>query len=255
MNLFKHYIIYRLKAKGRHGIHSPFIYAFVNDCLSTKVDKNFLSIRKKLFKILNKDQSIIEITDFGAGSKKLGNQRKISDIFKTSSSYGKYSELLYKLSNFYAPSTILELGTSLGIGTIHLQSGNLTSKITTIEGCKNTLFVAKKNINFFNLKSIVTINSTFDDFFTNNCQSSFDLVFIDGHHDGIALKKYLEKLKPYTHNETIFILDDIRWSASMYSSWTEIINDSYFHVSIDLFRMGIVVPRKQQEKEHFIINL
>lgn len=256
MNLLKHYINYRLKAKGRHGIHSPFVYSFVNECLYTKVDKNFLSVRKKLFKILKKDLSTIEITDFGAGSKKLGKQRKISDIFKTSSSHGKYGQLLYKISCYYSPNTVLELGTSLGIGTIHLQGGNPNSKITTIEGCNTTLTVAKKNMKFFDFQSITTINSTFDTFFRHhNNSTTFDLVFIDGHHNGSALKNYIEQLKPITHNETIFILDDIRWSDSMFSSWEEICNDSYFNVSIDLFRMGIIIPRKQQVKEHFIIKL
>lgn len=255
MNLFKHYISYRLHAKGKHSIHSPFIYTFINECLSTKVDKIFLSKRKNIFKLLKKNNSAIEISDFGAGSKKLGKTRKVADIFKTSSSKGKYSLLLYRLSFFYSPQEILELGTSLGIGSIHLKSGNLNSNVTTIEACKNTLEIAKNNFNFLNLESITAINSTFDNYLKDNIEEKFDLVFIDGHHDGSAMIQYLEKLKSYTHNETIFILDDIRWSDSMYANWKKIIEDPYFHVSIDFFRMGIVIPRSQQTKEHFILKL
>lgn len=254
MNLFKHYIQYRLKAKGIHGIHSPFVYAFVNECLCTKIDKKFLSKRKILFKILKNNPLILEINDFGAGSKKLGYKRKVSDIFKTSSSRGKYSLLLYKLSSFYSPEHIVELGTSLGIGAIHLKAGNVKTKLTTIEACGNTLTAARKNFKFFDFESIHSIHSTFDDFFRQNDHPIYDLVFIDGHHDGKALERYLEQLKSHTHNETIFILDDIRWSDSMFLSWTKIINDPHFHVSIDLFRMGIIIPRIQQEKEHFTIK-
>lgn len=255
MNLFKHYINYRLHAKGRHNIHSPFVYTLINECLSAKVDKIFLSKRKNIFKLLKKNNSTITIADFGAGSKKLGKVRKVSDIFKTSSSQGKYSILLYKISSYYSPKHILELGTSIGIGSIHLQTGNPTCNLTTIEACKNTLELAKANFSLLNLKSINTIHSTFDDFFTSDIKEKFDLVFVDGHHNGDALIKYIEKLKIHTHNDTIFIIDDIRWSESMYVSWKKITEDNYFHVSIDFFRMGIVIPRNQQTKEHFILKL
>lgn len=38
MNLhtFTAYIQYRLQAKTRHGIHSPFVYAFIDNCLGVK---------------------------------------------------------------------------------------------------------------------------------------------------------------------------------------------------------------------------
>ncbi len=38
MNLhsFTAYIQYRLRAKTRHGIHSPFVYAFIDNCLGLK---------------------------------------------------------------------------------------------------------------------------------------------------------------------------------------------------------------------------
>lgn len=33
---FTAYIQYRLRAKTRHGIHSPFVYAFIDNCLGVK---------------------------------------------------------------------------------------------------------------------------------------------------------------------------------------------------------------------------
>lgn len=34
------YIRYKLKAKTRHGIHSPFVYAFIDNCLAKKSAQN-----------------------------------------------------------------------------------------------------------------------------------------------------------------------------------------------------------------------
>ena len=57
------------------------------------------------------------------------------------------------------------------------------------------------------------------------------------------------------HNDTMIILDDIRWSSSMINAWKEITSSIDYHVSIDLFRMGIILPRKQQIKQHFVLKL
>ena len=255
MNIGFEYIKYRWKAKNRHGIHSPFVYTFTDKCLIIKPDANSLSLIDKIVKRLKADSRFIEVSDFGAGSKKMGKQRKVSNILATSSSKGKYGKLLYQLSNYYKPNQILELGTSLGIGTLHLQLGHPTSKVTTVEACPNTRAEAKKSFDEVNLDKINSIHATFDTFFSAAVDTTYDLVFVDGHHDGDALLTYMNHLKSITHNETIFVLDDIRWSDSMLNAWNKIVGDDHYHVTMDLFRMGIVVPRHQQEKEHFTIRL
>lgn len=255
MNIIFEYINYRWNAKGRHGTHSPFVYDFTDKCLKIPIDSTFDIKRKTLFKELKSNYSTIQIEDFGAGSKYLGNERKISQIFKTSSSKGKYGDLLYKLTKYYQPKTILEFGTSLGIGTIHLAFGNPTSSLITVEACSETRNQALKNIKSFDNANVQSQLTTFDSFLETYEGGTFDLVFVDGHHDGEALKKYMMKLENFTHNDTIFILDDIRWSESMLEAWNWFVQHPDYHVTMDLFRMGIVVKRPQQVKEHFIVKL
>ena len=246
-------IKYYLAAKGRHGIHSPFAYDFIDQCVRIKLDDEFIKKRNLVYSTLIHSSKVISIQDFGAGSKKMGNKRLVSSIFKNSSSKGKYADLLYRISNFYKPNNILELGTSLGIGTIHLQGGHDNSSITTIEACEETLKIAEESFEKFNFKVTSKLNK-FDEYISSLKEEKFDLIYIDGHHDGIALKRYIEKLLPHIHNETLLLLDDIRWSNSMLKAWEELKKSELFHVSIDLFRMGILTPRKQQAKEHFVFR-
>ena len=255
MNLALEYIKYRWNSKGRHGTHSPFVYDFVDKCMQISLDENFLEEREKLFKSLKADNRTITIEDFGVGSKKLSNERQISQLFKTSSSKGKYGNLLYQLSAFYKPKRILEFGTSLGIGSIHFSKGNSDSNIGTVEACRATRNEALGNFSKLNCKNIESIHTTFSSFLESYSGEKFDIVFIDGHHDGTALKNYLELLNPHTHNDTLFILDDIRWSNSMFSAWKEICNSQDYHVTMDLFRMGIILKRMQQVKEHFVVTI
>lgn len=254
MNLGLEYIKYQWKAKRRHGVHSPFIYELTDKCFRTPVSNDLKINLSIIASKLKSDSRSIRITDFGAGSKKMNNIRKVRSIYKTSSSKGKFGKILFQLVNYYKPEKVLEFGTSMGLGAICLASGNHKTNVTTIEGCPNTFAIAQENFKGTELTNIESLNMTFNDYINTLTDEIFDLVFIDGHHDGTALKDYLERLQDHTHNNTIFILDDIRWSDSMFEAWNEIQSDSRYHVTIDLFRMGMILRRPEQEKEHFVIR-
>lgn len=207
----------------------------------------------KLFSELSNNPKTLKIKDFGAGSHKLGNERKVADIFKTSSSKGKFGRLLFQLMRSYNLKSALEFGTSLGVGSYHLYLGKPDAQITTIEACPETAAFSRNNL-ADKTKSIRFIESTFNDYLAKNEIQQFDLIYVDGHHDGSALLEYMGKLEAYSHNDTFFLLDDIRWSDSMFEAWNQLRQSDKYHVSIDLFRMGILVPRKQQQKEHFVLK-
>ncbi len=97
-------------------------------------------------------------------------------------------------------------------------------------------------------------NSTFQDYFKEPNKELFDLVFIDGHHDGNSLIEYLRLLEKNTHNDTIFILDDIRWSNDMFSAWKKISSDKQYHLTIDFFKMGLLIRQETKQKEHFVLR-
>lgn len=243
-----------LKSKGRHGIHSPFVFNFVDNCLTTKVDKNFLSARKKWLQTIKKDRERFKITDLGAGSKQMRSTRSVAGLAKNASSKGLYGEILWKIAHYYQPALMLEFGTSIGTGSIHLKSGNPDSHLVTVEGCDQILSKAMKQFDYWNLSGITTICSSFNDFIKLPALGKYDLIFLDGNHSGEATLEYVNALFAQSHSQTIFILDDIRWSDDMWDCWNQLVTDPRFHVSIDLGRMGLLWRREEQTKEHFVLR-
>jgi predicted O-methyltransferase YrrM len=256
VNLIVEGIKYQLHAKKRQGIHSPFIYDLVDKGLTHKVSIEHKRILKAFDLTQQHDTRVIHITDLGAGSRKLSTQRTIKDIHRVSSSGKRYGRLLYLLCKHYKPLHILELGSSLGRGTLAMHLGHPEAQITTIEGSAEIAAIARENINEFatNRTNIEVISSSFSTYLSELGNASFDLVYIDGHHEGEALRNYLDQIMPYTHEQTLFLLDDIRWNDDMFKTWNELIFIEHFHVSIDFFRMGMLSQRNSQAKEHFTLS-
>lgn len=253
MNLLYEFIKYKWQAKGRHGIHSPFVYDFIEKVLKHKLNSKELHQANEYHNFLQRCDIEIEFNEFGAGSKSLNKTRRIKDMFALSSSKGKYGQLLYSIVKHYKPEKIVEFGTSLGVGTLHMHLAHKSAEITTIEGCNNTHAFTLKNFPLNN-PNVNFILSSFEAFCAQGEKNYYDLIFIDGHHDGKFLLRYLSQLDEQTHDNTLLILDDIRWSKSMFDAWKSLIADKKYHVSIDLFRVGILVKKPDQAKEHFILK-
>ena len=255
MNIGFEFIKYSLIAKGRHGIHSPFVYNLIDQVLRKPISEEVKSRQNRLFKALKNDDSIINFEEFGAGSKHLKKKRSVKQIVAINSTKNKYGDLLYRLMEAYKPMNVLEFGTSIGCGTLQLHWGNPEAQLISIEACKETYEFAKKTMAQHQISNqIQLINSTFNDFLEEKILVKFDLVFIDGHHDGKCLIDYVKKLEEHTHNDTIFILDDIRWSMDMLNAWNTLANDDQYHLSIDFFKMGVLIRQSNKRKEHFILR-
>lgn len=254
----KSYLKFLWNSKNEHGVHSPFVFDLVTKCFYDKKQYPAYSILKKYRKSLLENTNTIEVTDFGAGSRVFkSNTRAINQIAKTAGISSKRAKLLFRITNYFQPVSVLEVGTSLGLATSALSLGNTKSKITTLEGCENTLAVAQKQFGTFDLTNINSVATEFNSFLTNAKlpTPNFQLIYFDGNHSKQATLNYFELLLPTITNETVWIFDDIHWSADMSSAWETIKNHPKVTVTIDTFQWGIVFFRVEQEKEHFVIRV
>jgi predicted O-methyltransferase YrrM len=251
------YSKFLFKSTHKHGVHSPFVFDIIINVFDRKIKlKTFhehLLFRKKL--LANKSQ--ISVTDFGAGSKVFKNNlRPVNKISHYAGLSKKRAHLLINLANYFKPKTIVEFGTSVGLGTAALHLGNPDAKIITLEGCPNTMQIAKDQFEMFTFKNIQMITGEFNTSLRNiKPEASLDLVYFDGNHQKEATLKYFEYCLLHVNNNSVFVFDDIHWSKSMEEAWEIIKKHQKVKVTIDTFQWGIVFFRKEQEKEHFIIRV
>ena len=158
------------------------------------------------------------MTDYGTAFKGPKTyQRKISAITYHSAKPAKYAQLLYRIVNYFKPENILELGTSFGFSTMYMTSANQGANIITLEGCSETAKVARENFQVLGLKNIQQVTGDFNQTLDEaiNKFEKLDFVFFDGNHQKEPTLNYFQKCLSKCHCKSIFIFDDINWSAEM----------------------------------------
>jgi predicted O-methyltransferase YrrM len=257
--LVKKYLYYYFTASNGngHGVHSPFVFDFIKNVLKDKTQYDcYTEIETQRKKLLT-DSQIIHVEDFGAGSSVIkSNQRIVKNIAASSLKPKKYAQLLYRMVQYYKPETIIELGTSLGITTSYLASGNSNSTMYTCEGSAAIATIAQHNFDILKLKNIELIQGDFDQTLQPLLSkiNKIDLAFVDGNHRKEPTLAYFSQLLNSSILSTILIFDDIHWSAEMEAAWKEIQAHPEVTLTIDLFFIGIVfINNDFKVKQHFSV--
>ena len=256
---WKYFQYYLTAANGKgHGVHSPFVFRFIKEVMNDDRSYYAYSIIEPLRASLKTNTTVIEVPDFGAGSRnKLSQQRVIRDIARSSLKPKKFSQLLFRMVTYFQPASVLELGTSLGITTAYLASANNQVAVTSMEGAPAIAEQALEVIAKAGISNVTIITGNFDDTLPVwlKEQTQIDFAFIDGNHRYEPTMRYFQWLKEKAHDQTILIFDDIHWSAEMEQAWAAIQADPAVTLTIDLFFIGIVFFRpEQQQKAHFRIR-
>ncbi|MBF7090075.1 class I SAM-dependent methyltransferase [Flavobacterium sp. ALJ2] len=252
----KSYLKFLWNSKNEHAVHSPFVFNLLTKSFYDKKTKPEYAVLSAYRKSFSQNKNTIEVTDFGAGSRVFkSNTRPISKIAKTAGISPKRAELLFRITAYFKPDNILEIGTSLGLATTALALGNPKAKIITLEGCTETAKQAQLQLQKFNCANVKSIVTKFDSYLNNQLSTTnYQLIYFDGNHSKKATLDYFELLLPTISNDTVWIFDDIHWSPEMEEVWRIIKNHPKVKVTIDTYQWGLVFFRYEQEKEHFIIR-
>lgn len=258
MSLFqqaKYQLSYFLNAVSEHSLQAPFIYELYTTVIkSEKLNSDFSEI-ELIRGDLIRNNSVLELKELGAGSNKnKSSSRSIKDIASGGLTSPKYSALLYRLIKHFHMRQIVELGTSFGVNTLYLAKYEAT-KVTTFEGNPSISKVAQANFDQQQAHNIKIIEGNIDRTLSFFLDGSIrpDLVYIDANHRYDATLRYFNTVIHNRHDETIVVLDDIKWSKEMQEAWKKIVNHPQVTMSIDLNKFGIVFFKPDFTKQHYVL--
>ncbi len=251
---------WKAKYKSGHGVHSPFVYNFIENILED--DRHFYAYDdiRAIREDLSSWKEPVKYREVGAVSLWSGgnSKRLISDIAKFSSVSEKYGELLFRLTNYFKPKSILEFGTSVGLSSLYMAAGSPKAKLRTYDINEPLVRIANTNYNSLKLENAKAEVSLFEKKLSKISQEfkHLDFVFLDGNHRKEATILYFDFLNKHFHNDTIVVFDDIHWSKEMEEAWNHISQSKEVSLSLDLFQFGILFFRKEfmGNKQHFVIK-
>lgn len=247
---FYQYLNYLLRAKGAHALHSPFVFDLYTNIIKSSASFRIPDIELAR-KSLKKNHDMIDVIDFKSNT---SHRKTISSIASSSLSSPKFSAFLHLLIKSLQAKTVLETGTSFGINTLYLSEA-VTNKVITLDASPIISELAKKNFEKFPSNQIQQefgeVNKIFE---TILVRYQPDFIFLDADHRGTTISKQIETILNHIPAVRCIVIHDIYWSKDMNRTWLEIVNDSRFNLSIDIFQAGLLFPSKGIEKQHFTLR-
>jgi predicted O-methyltransferase YrrM len=224
-----------MKAGNEHSVHSPFVFDLLTKLIYNRVE--YYSFKK----IENLREELLD-------SKKI--------IVKHTVESAKYTQLLFRLVNYFQPSQIIELGTSVGISAAYLASVSSKINIITIESRQKIAEIARENFEKLELKNIEQIVNNSDKALPTllDKYQILDFVHFAGNNGKQATLNHFKQCLEKANGDSVFVFDNIYCSSEMKETWNEIKNNNRVRVTVDLFFMGIVFFRQEQVKQHFVIK-
>lgn len=257
MGIGQRFLRFYWQAQTKYTIHSPFVFSLIEEVIEDDRIYYDFNALNRLRMLSEKDNSTLQVTDLGAGSRvNKTPSRSIASIAKSAVSPKWQCELLFRLVHHLQPQNRLELGTSIGISSLYQYIPLRKASFYTLEGCPNIAKVAATNFKKLKATQIRQLIGDFSHTLPKALQEMqrLDYVFIDGNHQMKPTLSYFETCLKYSHNDTIFVFDDIYWSDEMLAAWETIKAHPSVTLSIDLFFMGIIFLRSEQkEVQHFKI--
>lgn len=249
---------YFAQAQTRYRVHSPFVADWLAAVLE---DRRWYYAFDDLDRVGNSlllDRREISVTDLGAGprSGRSANVRRISEIARTAVCTPAKGRFLFRQALFSKPQTVLELGTSLGISSLYLRAAAPKARLITVEGCPQTAAFARGVYQKVGGTPPDLRVGAFDELLPGLLAElgHIDLLYLDGNHREAPTLRYFEQCLPFAAPDSVFLLDDIYWSAEMRNAWAQLAAHPSVTLSIDVFHTGLLFFRdEQREKQHFVL--
>jgi len=236
-----HFIRHQITAfhSGGHGVHSPYLFDFIQNVISEKHPYYCFESIEKLRKELLDDSRTVSIIDWVTGSNR---QKTIVALASGALKPTRQGQLLFRICAHYSYKKVLELGTSLGITTLYLAAADKKINCISVEGSPELAAKANElhqSAGASNIQ-IKMINPDSHLTWVLEEAGTQDLIFIDSNHRHEALKNYFNLCVNFIHSNSIIVVDDPYWSEGMTRAWQEIRKHRKVTSTIDLYEMGIV---------------
>ncbi|MGI8874867.1 MAG: O-methyltransferase [Egibacteraceae bacterium] len=152
-----------------------------------------------------------------------------------------WCRLLHTLTAHLAPSTVVEMGTGVGISGAAIATALPQDSLTWTVDLRPES--GKKAREVFDRVGVFVfvVTGRFDEVLEEVLLEAepIDLLFVDGHHEQQATLDYTEQAAQYLSDRAVVVYDDIHWSEGMTRAWAAIRSQDRWSFTADLGAVGV----------------
>ncbi len=252
--IHKSKLLYRkIRYRKGYGVHSPFVFNLITKVIEEKCPYYCYYDIELIRKQLLHKEDIILIPEISNPS----NYRKytIESIVKREAIRPKHGALLFRLTNYFKPKNILQIGPSIGLSTLYLTSYLSGLRCISLENIPEYESISQWVYNKGARTSVDLRIGEYTQLLPNILEefNSLDFVYFNLRTEQTRTKWIIDECIKFVHNDTIFVIGNIKTNGYMRNVWKEICNHPETTVTVDLFSIGIVFFNKKLHKRNYIV--
>ncbi|MGB3948808.1 MAG: hypothetical protein WBM13_12550 [Bacteroidia bacterium] len=234
------YFLYKFKSTNEHGVHSPFVFDLVTNVIYNNKDYYCYKTIEAQRKILLDSTVVVGSLSVSETAKKMPDE--------------KYSKLLFRLVNYFQPSSVVLINDKLGIDSAYAASVSEHLKVYSFQENRELQKITASHLEQLKLKNVTLLYESQTTSLPDLLKqlSTLDFVVIHQKTKDEVLSVFYQCLEKASAS-SVFVVSNVGL-PEVAEAWEEIKNNNQVTVTIDLFYMGIVFLRKEQVKEHFLIR-
>lgn len=248
-------LLYRkFRHRGGHGIHSPFVYHLVTKVIGEKASYYRYAEIERVRKQLSQQDDQVSYVDRANGGSQCAST--VSSLVRRKAMNAKQGKLLFRLTNYFQPRQILQVGSGMGISSLYMTSYAQGLNCIALEE-EPTFQPVIEWVYEKGARNPIDLRvGTYDELLPQALEElgTIDFLFFntaDRKQEGNAV--LFETCLPYVDDQTVFVCNDIQANQSMRRFWKEICVRPEVTVTIDLYSLGIVFFNKKLHKRDYTV--
>ncbi len=235
------YLKYYFSASTKYQVHSPFVFEFLSDVFEDDRFYHFMGV------IENYRRNLL-----GTGGQLTIDQqtKTINQLVKRFAIQRKVGEVLFKTVHQYKPTTLLEIGDSLGIAALYQATPNSAAALLAI--MPNTAIgnTTQKYFQRLGTKNIQLLSGKIEDNLPTALQQlkTIDHLFFNGFWGKTATLSYFETCLAQMPLNAVFIFRAPYASKESQAFWETIKKHKKVRLSIDIYDLGFLFFRSEQKE-------
>lgn len=242
---------YLKKARYRHGhgIHSPFLFRLITDVIENKK-------RLPAYKILRDQRD--RLSDFIKQEKGRSGIQTFSDsilissgrrnLFKAVELPLRYGKLLFRLINEFNPKNISCFGPTFGLNLLYFALSDNSTPVNFFQADNYLQPIIQETLKDAEVQNVKPRS------WETPLNEFADFIFINFPFSPVETDSLIKAQLVSNGDNEVIIIRGIHESGQMESIWNDLIKNNKVRVSLDLFEIGIILFRKNLQKENFIFK-